>query len=170
MFNRLMPNCVLGMVAIVIIALSAGSVLMESGNAEYAAGVYGVALAALAGFIKALSDPDIPMVPASVVARVLDAGAALNDDGPRFVWRPNAMACLAGIVILTGVGAGMMIDADFPELAYAVIGLGIGSSATTLTDLIKPTDKEVPLPLAEKIADYVFAHGAQAQLPKPKAD
>ena len=149
------PNVCLAMVLAVGLALFGGLELIAEGQFEYAAALMGGVVTALAVLMKALTDPDINMVPSSVVMKMLDQDAGGEEYGSRFQVRPNAVLCLALIGILSLFGGWAVIDAGNTELGYAVFALGIGAASATLTDLIRPADKDVPEPLADKIVDLV---------------
>ena len=137
-------------VGVAIVALWGAIALINDGQAEYAAAVVGASITALAWLMKALTDPEVPMVPASVVMAIVNGAENPAGDGKRFEVRPNAMACLGVILMLGGFG-GYLLHAAHPELGYAVIALAIGAAATTLSDLVKPADKDVPMPIVEQL-------------------
>ena len=152
--NGLRINVVIALVAITGIAIYGGLALAAEGQYEYAAAIFGAAITAMAAVMKALTDPDVPVVPSSVVMKMLDASMP-EDTSQRFQVRPNAVLCLLMIGILSLGGGWAVVSHGNVELGYAVFALGIGAAAATLSDLIRPADKDVPLPLANKIADVM---------------
>lgn len=137
--------------ALSVVALWGALQLIASGHAEYGAAVLAAAVTGLAWLMKALADPDVPMVPASVVMAIIAGEDPPAGDGPRFEWRPNAMACLGVVALLALVGGVYLIIKGHAELGYGVIALGMTAAATTMTDLVKPADKDVPMPVAEQL-------------------
>ena len=148
---KLKLNVLVAVIAVAIIALWGGLALIAEGQTEYAAAVIGAAITALAWLMKSLTDPDVPMVPASVVMALIAGEDPPEGDGPRFQMRPNALVCLMVIGVLAVSGGWMLSGGGSPELAYAVYALGIGAVAATLSDLVKPSDKDVPMPVAEQL-------------------
>ena len=155
MWAKVKPNVLMAVFAISAICIWGASHLIDADKVEHAVGLLVAGVVALAALLKALTDPDIPTVPASVVMKMLDQDAGGEEFKSRFEVRPNAMLGLLSVVVMTLVGGIMIAYADNVDLAFGVFMGGIAIGGAMITDLIKPADKDVPLPLAEKVASMI---------------
>ena len=148
---RLVQSGLLPLLTIAVAAVSVvgGISLIGAGQPEYASAAFAAGITSMAWLMKAVADPTVPSVPSSVVMEIL--GGTQADGGNRFKFRVNAMLCLLAVFLLGALGAVLLRSVDAGALAYGLLLLAIGTAGTNMSDLVRPVDKDVPLPVVEAL-------------------